>query len=139
MNEERMKILEMLANGVISATEANELLSTLDKNKVEVNGKELKEGDALKQNSSRFLHIKVLSCEGDKVNIKLPVNLVKAAIKSGNTQGVFGKIQVNGMDNDFMKNSIDFDMILHCIESDVMGNIIDVESSEGDVVNIYID
>lgn len=139
MNEERMKILEMLANGVISATEANELLSTLDKNKVEVDGKEIKEVDSLKQNSSRFLHIKVLSSDGDKVNIKLPVNLVKAAIKTGNTQGMFGKFQVSGVDNDFMKNSIDFDMILKCIESDVMGNIIDVESADGDTVNIYID
>ena len=43
MNEERMKILEMLAEGLISAAEANELLSTLDKTKVEINGKEVKE------------------------------------------------------------------------------------------------
>lgn len=139
MNEERIKILEMLASGTINAQEANELLTTLDKSKVEVNGKEVTEVKALKQGSQKFLYIKVLSADGDKVNLKLPISLVKVALKSGNGDNLLGKIKVNGMDNTFMKDAIDYELIMEYINNDLVGNIVDIESADGDLVNIYIE
>ncbi|HNZ50728.1 MAG TPA: hypothetical protein PK087_03475 [Bacilli bacterium] len=139
MNEERMKILEMLAEGLISAAEANELLSTLDKTKVEINGKEVKEVQVLKKSSSKFLYVKALSSEGDRVNLKLPLALVKATLKSGNGENFLGKMKINGMDNEFVKDAIDYELIMQYIENDMDGNIVDVESAAGDSVNIYIE
>lgn len=138
MNEERMKILEMLANGIINANEANELLATLDKNKVEFDGKIMSEGKAIKAAASKFLYVKILSAEGDKVNINVPLNLVKTAIKTGSFQGMLQK-SLNGVSDETVKQSIDFDLIVSLIENDVAGNIIDIESAEGDKVNIYIE
>ncbi|MGD9604931.1 MAG: hypothetical protein AB7V00_02085 [Bacilli bacterium] len=139
MNEERMKILEMLANGIISATEANELLSTLDKSKMEINGKEIKEIQSIKKSNSKFLYVKIISSDGDKVNLKLPISLVKAALKSGNGENLLGKIKINGVDNEFVKDAVDYELIMQYIENDLDGNIVDIESADGDKVNIYIE
>ena len=139
MNEERMKILEMLANGIISASEANELLSTLDKTKTEVEGKIVKEVQTIKKNFTKFLFVKIISSDGDKVNLKLPLSLVKAALKSGNGDSLLSKVKINGIDNEFVKDAIDYELIMQYIENDLDGNIVDIESADGDKVNIYIE
>lgn len=48
-------------------------------------------------------------------------------------------MKINGMDNEFVKDAIDYELIMQYIENDMDGNIVDVESAAGDSVNIYIE
>lgn len=139
--EERMKILDMLASGTINASEANELLSTLDKQKVEVTTetgtKNFSMGSLVKGEIGKTLHIKVESAEGDTVNINVPIAFLKAAIKSGTAKDLINK-SVKSQNNDAL-NNIDPDLIISSIESGMIGKIVDIKSAEGDVVEIFID
>lgn len=142
--EERIKILEMLSSGIITVDEANDLLKTMDNQKVEIatnsEYKTMKVGDFLRKEHNRALHIKVLSADGDKVNVNIPVSFLKASIKSGTINSFFNKsIKINGVSSDFIQDSIDLEMIIQCIENDVVGNLVDIESADGDKVLIYID
>jgi hypothetical protein len=79
MNKERKKVLEMLADGKISADEAERLLDALGNKSTEPSPQAAltKTLDNLPQ----YLFVKVDSDDGDKVNIRVPLKLVKAGIK----------------------------------------------------------
>lgn len=78
-----------------------------------------------------LLRIIVNSEEGDKVKINLPMTLIKAAVELG-----LALPQVSG--NNSLKN-INFDEIMKIVESGVVGKILEVESSEGDTVEIIVE
>lgn len=141
--EERMKILEMLQSGVITPDEANDLLKTLDNQKVQVESekgvKTVKMGDLVKDEVGKTLKIKVLSSEGDKVNVNIPLVFLKAAIKSGTVTSFLDKSVKVGGEKDFVKNNIDMDLLISCIENGIVGNIVDIESADGDKVEIFIE
>lgn len=136
MSEERMKILDMLSQGIITANEANELLKSLDEKKIEVNGKMMTEGQYLKSAAAKFLYIEAKSHDGDNVNVTIPLSLIKAAVKMGNVQGIIDK-SLSGLP--IANEAIDIDLILQCIESGTTGNIVSMDSKEGDSVRIYIE
>lgn len=136
MSEERMKILDMLSQGIITASEANELLKSLDEKKIEVNGKTMTEGQYLKSAAAKFLYIEAKSHDGDNVNVTIPLSLIKAAVKMGNVQGIIDK-SLSGLP--IANEAIDIDLILQCIESGTTGNIVSMDSKEGDSVRIYIE
>lgn len=136
MSEERMKILDMLSQGIITANEANELLKSLDEKKIEVNGKTMTEGQYLKSAAAKFLYIEAKSHDGDNVNVTIPLSLIKAAVKMGNVQGIIDK---SLSWSSFANEAIDIDLILQCIESGTTGNIVSMDSKEGDSVRIYIE
>ena len=79
MNEERKKVLEMLADGKISADEAEGLLDALE-NKTTETSPQTALAKTL-DNLPQYLFVKVDSDDGDKVNIRVPLKLVKAGIK----------------------------------------------------------
>ena len=77
MVEERKKILEMLANKKISTEEAEKLL-----NAVESKRNETLKGDASSEAKiPKYLFVKVDSTNGDKVNIRVPLKIIRAGIK----------------------------------------------------------
>jgi hypothetical protein len=79
MNEERKKVLGMLENGKISADEAERLLEALESKTTEISSQA-----ALTEtldNLPKYLFVKVDAVDGDKVNIRVPLKLVKAGIK----------------------------------------------------------
>lgn len=79
MNEERKKVLEMLAEGKISAGEAERLLETLESKATE-SSPQAALANTL-DNLPKYLFVKVDSVDGDKVNIRVPLKLIKAGIK----------------------------------------------------------
>ena len=79
MNEDRKKVLEMLAEGKITVDEAERLLEAL-KNKVTEASPQTALTETL-DNLPKYLFVKVDSADGDKVNIRVPLTLVKAGIK----------------------------------------------------------
>lgn len=88
------------------------------------------EGDR-KNINDMFLRINVLSVQGDKVKVNLPLALVKMAIDMG-----VEIPQING--SDALKN-LDLNMIVRMIESGVIGKLVEVESADGDQVEVFVE
>lgn len=78
-----------------------------------------------------FLHIKALSSDGDKVIINLPLAVVKVFLDSGMEIPIsMGKVSLE---------KIDFKQIYEIVASGVVGKIAEVESADGDRVEIWVD
>lgn len=69
--------------------------------------------------------------EGDKIKINLPLSLIQAAIDMG-----IGMPEISG--NDSLKN-IDLNKILELVKQGVIGNLLEVESADGDIVKIFVE
>ena len=123
MSDDRLRILEMIASKTITAAEGAELLKAVDHA-----DKELKIQP--KKNAFKMFKVKVLSAEGDKVNVQIPIEFAKVALKSGK-----GFMKIDQMDN----FDLDIDAILEMVDSGVLGKIVDVESANGDIVEIVIE
>ena len=94
--QERMKILEMLKDGIITVDEAEDLLKTIDS----VDEETVPQEEVTKKNNLRMFKIKVTSHNGDNVNISIPVAFLKAAIASGNIDNIVNKsVKINGVDH----------------------------------------
>ena len=78
-----------------------------------------------------LLKIRVNSSRGDKVNVNLPIPLVKAALELG-----MKLPQVSG--NDALQN-IDFNQILLMVDNGLIGKLVEVESADGDTVSILVE
>lgn len=81
MNEERRKILDMLAQGKITVDEAEKLLAAVG----ETGAGAAPETDAAGRRSWKYLRIQVEpgsdSESGDRVNIRVPFKLIRAGLK----------------------------------------------------------
>ena len=77
------------------------------------------------------LRMKVVSSDGSKVNINIPIPLLKVCIESGMEMP-----QVNGSKH---FSNIDIKQIYALIEQGVIGELMTVESSEGDKVVIVVE
>ncbi len=129
MSEERKRILKMLAEGKISADEAEELLDALSTGS---KAKETEGQETKPKGNPKFIVVKVTPKKegGDHVNIKVPMMLVKAGMKissvlpqeaqdkigdklkekgidinlkditSGNIDGIFGALMETSIDVD---------------------------------------
>ena len=92
---------------------------------------ELLSPEKRKNPDDMMLYIRVDSGRGDKVRINLPIPLVKLAISMG-----IKLPQVSG--NDVLQN-IDFEQIIDLVEKGLIGKLIEVESAEGDTVEITVE
>lgn len=77
------------------------------------------------------LRVTVDSSDGDKVRINLPMALVKVGLEMGMQMP-----QISG--NEALKN-IDISKILELAERGAYGKLVEVESADGDTVNISIE
>lgn len=84
-----------------------------------------------KKIDNMFFRIRVLSADGDKVNVNLPLILAKGVLDSG-----IDLPQVNGKD---VLKGIDFKQLFALIENGVVGKLIDIESADGDYVEIWVE
>lgn len=143
--QERMKILEMLQNGIITVDEAEELLKTIDNEKVEVveddQVKVITEKEKIvNKNKLRMLKIRVISSQGDNVNINIPASFLKAAVATGNINNLVNKsVNIKGVDQTIIKDSLDIDLLIECIENEFIGNLVDITTAQGDIVQIYFE
>ena len=136
MKEERKKVLEMLSEGKISADEAERLLQAL----------ESKTAEALPQtalretlnNLPKYLFVKVDSVDGDKVNIRVPLKLIKAGIKlqallpQDAQEKVNAKLNEKGINLDDFKAENFKDILDALTEFEL-----NVDEKKGDKVRIY--
>ena len=91
--------------------------------------------DERKNINDMMLRIVVDSSEGDKVRINIPCALAKIALDCG-----MDLPQISG--NDSLKSAtknINLEKIIELVEKGAIGNIIEVESHEGDIVSIFVE
>lgn len=72
--------------------------------------------------------IKILSADKDKVNINLPLSIIKILTKDGELK----------MLKD-VKVDIDINQLIALVEQGVVGELVDIESTDGDSVKIIVE
>ena len=91
----------------------------------------IKDPDKKKDIMKMMFRVKVNTIDGDKVNVQLPMALIKVAIESGMSMPqVSGKIDLS---------QFDWKQILELVEQGVIGEIVKVDTAEGDYVSIIIE
>jgi len=123
LRDERIKILDLLAKGVITADEAEKLLQAMDKSEPSPQQEVVFNQ---KKTPFRMLRIYVDSNDGDKVRIQIPIEFAKLL----KTQ----KFNANLRDND-----IDIDALLEMINQGYTGELVNVVSGDGDIVKIVVE
>ncbi len=122
LKEERMKILELLANKVITTDEAEKLLMALSQSE------ESFTQEVITQKKAPFKMLKIIidSNDGDKVRMQIPVEFSKL-LKTAKFKSTIGN------------TDIDIDAIVEMISQGMDGEIVNVESSDGDIVKIVVE
>lgn len=78
------------------------------------------------------LSIVVSSPENDNVRVNIPLSLVKVGVNTG-----LNMAQITS-GNEALRN-IDLGKILELVEQGVIGNLVEVESADGDTVRIFVE
>ncbi len=81
-----------------------------------------------------MLRIVVDSSEGDRVRVNLPLQIVKIALDSGVSPTISG----NGRTADVM-SSIDWKQVYSMVEQGLLGEIVSVDTQDGDHVRILVE
>ncbi len=122
--------LEKLQNHETTVDEVKEGLEAGEGAKVP----EKTEGDGRKS-AARLLRVHIKSSDGDKVNIKVPLKLAKMFLGKG-----AGVINRKGQPAQALQEAgIDFEDVYALLESGQVGELVDIESSDGDIVKIYVE
>ncbi len=122
---ERLKVLELLSKGKISADEAEKLLDALSEDTdEETNIITIKNS---KKSPFRMIKIFVDSAEGEKVRVQIPVEFAKFLKK-----GKYGNVDFNEMD-------IDVDALLALVENGAFGELVTITSEDGNNVRIVVE
>ena len=87
--------------------------------------------DQRKDIKDMMLRIVVDSADGDKVRVNLPMALVQLAMEMGMEMP-----QVSG--NDALKD-IDWAQVMELVRHGAVGNLVEVESADGDIVRIFVE
>ena len=147
MSENKKKILEMLAKNKISADEAYRLLSVIESGE---SGREStgKTATAVKE-KAKYLRVTVLpdaehenSKNVDRVNVRVPMSLIRAGIKLTSLIPPEARDKVNGA---LREKGIDFDVrnvkpedLEELIEA-LSDLEVDVVSAKGEKVKVFVE
>lgn len=139
--DEKMRILKMVEEGKITAEQAMGLIDALGGSAQDHTGGsehadagQWPDGGRTQDASyeNKMLRIVVDSADGDKVNVQLPVKIIRQVLK------VTGKLPIQGGE---MQN-IDLDAlasaVLECLDSQILGNIVDINAADGSAVKVFI-
>lgn len=134
MSEERKKVLEMLAEGKITSDEAERLLEKLGPQGDEPRPVRVETPDSRRSGVPKYLRVLVDSTDGDKVNIRVPLALVRTGIKLSTMlpSEASAKLKDKGIDLGQL-SELQGDELLKALED----LTVDVDSSDGDTVRIF--
>lgn len=77
------------------------------------------------------MRINVLSHDGDKIRVNLPMTLVQVGME-------IGMVSVPGLSKEYTE-SVDMEKILELVQKGVVGKLVEVESSEGDIIEVVVE
>lgn len=121
LKEEKMQILKMIEDGKITSNDGLELLSALEEKE-----------DMPIAKSSKWLKIKVHDPDDNtKVNVNIPLALVDVGLKMAT------KFSPELKNSDL--KDIDFNEIAELIKNGAQGKIVDIESDNGERVEIVVE
>jgi len=121
MNEEIKRILKMVEEVKLTSSQASELIEALKEKESET--------EQSKAAGSRYLKVNIKSHNGKNINLKLPVKFIRGIIKAT------GKLPVHINGN----HELDMKVISEAIENDITGKIVELNSDEGDYVEVIIE
>jgi len=123
-SEERMRVLQMIQDGVISAEDGIRLLDSLDRTE--------KTDEGLPETAGRtakYFRVRVTDTQSGKtrVNVRLPVSVINAGVK----MGARFSPQVEGLD---------MQELMQYIRSGTIGKIVDVfDDEDGEHVEVFLE
>jgi hypothetical protein len=143
MSEDRKRILTMVSEGKITIDEAERLIAALEKN-----GSNAGENNGIVQKSTsgkdlKFLRVVVDSTNGDNVNVRVPVALLRAGLKLSALvpPQVYQKVSEN-----MAEKGVNFDINQMLINGDIeqlvesMSDLnVDVNAANGDKVRVFFE
>lgn len=87
--------------------------------------------DQRKDIKEMMLRIIVDSADGDKVRVNLPMALIQVAIECG--------IEMPQLSGSEALKHIDWNQIMDMVSRGVIGNLVEVEAADGDIVRIFVE
>ncbi|APH17100.1 hypothetical protein NPD5_3718 [Clostridium sporogenes] len=126
MREDLIKVLKMLSEEKINIEKCADLVEAIYKNK------ETNITNVNNYNEKMF-KIYVDSSEGDNVKINIPVVVLNSILK------ITGKLPIKNADLEGVDLEMLAETISKAIESEILGEIVSVNSSKGDIVRIVIE
>jgi hypothetical protein len=147
MAENKKRILEMLAQNKISTDEAYRLLSALESEGSAAEG--APRAGAAARIKSKYLRVSIVpgskhehGGKGDRVNIRVPMALIRSGMKFTSLLPPEARDKVNGA---LHEKGIDFDM--RNLKPEDMDELlealsdleVDVASSDGDTVKVFVE
>ncbi|BCS82197.1 hypothetical protein [Anaerocellum diazotrophicum] len=145
MKEEILRILKMVEEGKLNTEKAYDMIEIIQKKSF---------SPTEQQNKDRILRILVSSSDNDEVKISLPIEFIKSMIKATGPmfiQKIVDQSIQRGIGNSpYEENNdkpnfqnifegIDINLVLSAIESGLVGEIVNIQSSNGDKVYIGIE
>ncbi len=144
MSEDRSRILNLLAEGKITAAEAERLLDALEPRG---GGSSQSDEPVIKGDPGpliaalpKFLYVKVVAANGDNVDVKIPIALVRSGLKLTSLIPPQAMDQINdsmsehGMSIDFSNlKPEDIDELVEALRE----MEVNVDSKDGDNVRVY--
>ncbi len=79
------------------------------------------------------LRVKVLSADGDKIKVNLPMTLVKIGLEIGVD---IAPNYAKGMD---ALKKLDLRQIIDLVEQGALGKLVEIESAEGDIIEVVVE
>lgn len=127
MREDLVKVLTMLSEGKLNVEKSAEIIDAMYK-------KEEKYLEVIGKNyDKRMFKVFVDSAEGDNVKINLPIAIITSVLKAT------GKLPIKNAEME----GIDFEMlsqsIIAALDNEMLGEIVTVDSSKGDIVRVVIE
>ena len=128
-SEERMKILKMVADGILSIEEAEKLLDVMEDNQTAEQQVTGEPGMSLSGKKGKWLRIIVSDAQSGhkKVNLRVPSGLISAGLKIGSRYAP-------------EVAELDAQEIIEALNQNGQGKFIDVvDDEDGEHVEIYIE
>ncbi len=122
LKQERLQILQMLKDGIITAEEAERLLDALSDDSVVVETLPTVTPKA----KFRMIKIRIESKDNEKVRMQIPVEFAKVL-----KHQKFGTNKLGDLD-------IDVDSLIKMIDEGMLGEIVNIEGDDG-IVKIYVE
>ncbi len=82
------------------------------------------------------LRIKVISSDGDKVRVNLPMSLIKVCMDMGFDIGSFVGTESKG---GVSLSKLDIQKIMDMVEQGMIGRLVEIESADGDTVEVVVE